>query len=116
MHIVVPVVSVHFCMYVVQVVGCSQIFLISRTGINLTIFSLVLQWQDRLIKALQSMNAGDLADQALRQIDRAQRAERDRASKDPRLVKVSDYYNQSLINNPSILSQHSSKVDSSSIG
>ncbi|CAK9236326.1 unnamed protein product [Sphagnum troendelagicum] len=47
-----------------------------------------LPWQDRLIKALQSMNAGDLADQALRQIDRAQRAERDRASKDPRLVKV----------------------------
>ncbi|KAH9555778.1 hypothetical protein CY35_08G133900 [Sphagnum magellanicum] len=46
-----------------------------------------LPWQDRLIKALQSMNAGDLADQALRQIDRAQRAERDRASKDPRLVK-----------------------------
>ncbi|KAH8955472.1 hypothetical protein BDL97_08G140600 [Sphagnum fallax] len=46
-----------------------------------------LPWQDRLIKALQSMNAEDLADQALRQIDRAQRAERDRASKDPRLVK-----------------------------
>jgi hypothetical protein len=56
-----------------------------------------------LDKALHSMNAGDLADQALRQIDRAQWAEQDCASKDPCLVNVSDkYYSRTLINNPSI--------------
>ncbi len=87
-----------------QIVGCSQIFLISRTATNLSNFSLVLQWQGHLIKALHSMNAGDLADQALRQIDRAQWAEQDCASKDPCLVNVSDkYYSRTLINNPSIL-------------
>lgn len=41
-----------------------------------------------MTKALHSMNAGDVADQALRQLDRAQRADRDRASKDPWTVKV----------------------------
>jgi symplekin len=40
-----------------------------------------------LTKALHSMNAGDVADQALRQLDRAQRADRDRSSKDPWTVK-----------------------------
>ncbi len=87
-----------------QIVGCSQIFLISRTATNLSNFSLVLQWQGHLIKALHSMNAGDLADQALRQIDRAEWAEQDCASKDPWLVNVSDkYYSRTLVNNPSIL-------------
>ncbi|CAK9233640.1 unnamed protein product [Sphagnum troendelagicum] len=46
-----------------------------------------LPWRDRLTKALHSMNAGEVADQALRQLDRAQRADRDRASKDPWTVK-----------------------------
>jgi symplekin len=47
-----------------------------------------LPWRDRLTKALHSMNAGDVADQALRALDRAKRADRDRASKDSWTIKV----------------------------
>ncbi|BBN13431.1 symplekin [Marchantia polymorpha subsp. ruderalis] len=45
-------------------------------------------WRDRLVGALRSMNAGDVADSTMRSIDRALRnADRERASRDPRAVK-----------------------------
>jgi hypothetical protein len=64
------------------------IYLSACKGIESYKVSYVWQWRDRLTKALHSMNAGDVADQAVRQLDRAQRADRDRASKDPWTVKV----------------------------
>lgn len=45
----------------------------------------ILQWRDRLVAALRSMNMGDVADQTIRQLERAVRvAERNRTSKDIR--------------------------------
>ncbi|CAM6090118.1 unnamed protein product [Calypogeia fissa] len=45
-------------------------------------------WRERLVGALRSMNAGDVAESTLRQMDRALRnAERERASRDPRAGK-----------------------------
>lgn len=50
----------------------------------------ILQWRDRLVAALRSMNMGDVADQTIRQLERAVRvAERNRTAKDIRgSVKV----------------------------
>ena len=43
----------------------------------------LLQWRDRLVAALRSMNMGDVADQTIRQLERAVRvAERHRTAKD----------------------------------
>lgn len=45
----------------------------------------ILQWRDRLVSALRSMNMGDIADQTIRQLERAVRvAERNRTAKDIR--------------------------------
>lgn len=45
----------------------------------------ILQWRDRLVSALRSMNMGDIADQTIRQLERAVRvAERNRTAKDTR--------------------------------
>lgn len=45
----------------------------------------IVQWRDRLVSALRSMNMGDIADQTIRQLERAVRvAERNRTAKDTR--------------------------------
>jgi hypothetical protein len=45
----------------------------------------ILQWRDRLVAALRSMNMGDVADQTIRQLERAVRvAERSRTAKEIR--------------------------------
>ncbi|XP_057851293.1 uncharacterized protein LOC131061569 [Cryptomeria japonica] len=45
-----------------------------------------MPWRDRLLTALRAMNAGEVAEQALRQVDRMLR-NAERASRDPRFTK-----------------------------
>ncbi|KAH9300845.1 hypothetical protein KI387_012428, partial [Taxus chinensis] len=45
-----------------------------------------IPWRDRLLAALRAMNAGEVAEQALRQVDRMLR-NAERASRDPRFTK-----------------------------
>lgn len=48
-----------------------------------------LQWRERLVKSLRAMNAGDAADQVIRQVDRLIK-NGDRSIRDARVSKVRD--------------------------
>ena len=53
------------------------------------------QSRDRLLRALRSMNAGDAADQVIRQVEKMIK-NNERASRDARLGRVSTFFNCSL--------------------